>query len=451
MKYREMTAEQRKAEFEKVSAEFEAWKAKGLKLNMARGRPGKEQLDLVSDILSVMTDPADCVDGDVNVRNYGQLSGLPSAKALFAEILGCKPEQVFVGGNASLQLMYDTIAKAYTNGLLHSEKPWCREEHIKWLCPAPGYDRHFKVTESFGFELITIPMTETGPNMDLVEQLVKDPAVKGMWNVPKYSNPDGIIYSDETIERIARLKPAAPDFLLMWDNAYCIHEFDGEFVPFKDILSECEKYGNADMVFEFASTSKITLPGAGVACFACSEANMKYMEKLINVQIISYDKINQLRHVKYLKDKAHTLELMKKHAAIMGPKFKAVTETLAREVGPFGHLARPQGRLLRVRQYAAGPCQAHAGAVQGGGCHYDERGCDLPLWCRPEGQQHPRRSVPPAGGGAAAGDGGLLLLPEARRARAAEVRTKRKETEHRSVSFLRKSENWVLTSRPILV
>ena len=270
------------------------------------------------------------------MRNYGQLSGLPSAKALFAEILGCKPEQVFVGGNASLQLMYDTIAKAYTNGLLHSEKPWCREEHIKWLCPAPGYDRHFKVTESFGFELITIPMTETGPNMDLVEQLVKDPAVKGMWNVPKYSNPDGIIYSDETIERIARLKPAAPDFLLMWDNAYCIHEFEGEFVPFPDILSLCEKYGNADMVFEFASTSKITLPGAGVACFACSEANMEYMEKLINVQIISYDKINQLRHVKYLKDKAHTLELMKKHAAIMGPKFKAVTETLTREVGPLG-------------------------------------------------------------------------------------------------------------------
>ena len=173
-----------------------------------------------------------------------------------------------------------------------------------------------------------------GLSVRQVEEAVKDPAVKGMWNVPKYSNPDGIIYSDETIERIARLKPAAPDFLLMWDNAYCIHEFEGEFVPFPDILSLCEKYGNADMVFEFASTSKITLPGAGVACFACSEANMEYMEKLINVQIISYDKINQLRHVKYLKDKAHTLELMKKHAAIMGPKFKAVTETLAREVGP---------------------------------------------------------------------------------------------------------------------
>lgn len=345
MKYREMTAEQRKAEFEKVSAEFEAWKAKGLKLNMARGRPGKEQLDLVSDILSVMTDPADCVDGDVNVRNYGQLSGLPSAKALFAEILGCKPEQVFVGGNASLQLMYDTIAKAYTNGLLHSEKPWCREEHIKWLCPAPGYDRHFKVTESFGFELITIPMTETGPNMDLVEQLVKDPAVKGMWNVPKYSNPDGIIYSDETIERIARLKPAAPDFLLMWDNAYCIHEFDGEFRPFRDILTLCSEAGNPDMVFEFASTSKITFPGSGVACFACSEANMAYMKKLISAQTISFDKINQLRHALFLKDRATALVHMKKHAEFLKPKFDIVLEYLEREIKPLdiGKWHTPKG------------------------------------------------------------------------------------------------------------
>ena len=336
MKYEEMTPELRKAELAKVTAEFEAWKAKGLKLNMARGKPCKAQLDLVSDILTVLTDPNECVDGGVEVRNYGELTGIPSAKKLFAEILGCKPEQVFVGGNASLQLMYDTIAKAYTNGLLHSERPLCREEHIKWLCPAPGYDRHFKVTESFGFELITIPMTETGPNMDLVEQLIKDPTVKGMWNVPKYSNPDGIIYSAETVERIAKMKPAAPDFLLMWDNAYCIHEFDGDFVPFPDILSECAKYGNADMVFEYASTSKITLPGDGVAVFACSEANMAYMTKLIGVQAISFDKINQLRHVKYLKDKAHTLELMKKHAAIMGPKFKLVTGKLEAEIAPLG-------------------------------------------------------------------------------------------------------------------
>ena len=331
-----MSREELEREYGSVLASYEACKAQGLKLNMARGKPATEQLDMVAREMAQLTRPEDYLAGGLDTRNYGELAGIPEARALFAEILGCRAEQVFVGGNASLQLMYDTIAKAYTNGLLHSEKPWCREEHIKWLCPAPGYDRHFKVTESFGFELITIPMTETGPNMDLVEQLVKDPAVKGMWNVPKYSNPDGIIYSDETIERIARLKPAAPDFLLMWDNAYCIHEFEGEFVPFPDILSLCEKYGNADMVFEFASTSKITLPGAGVACFACSEANMEYMEKLINVQIISYDKINQLRHVKYLKDKAHTLELMKKHAAIMGPKFKAVTETLAREVGLLG-------------------------------------------------------------------------------------------------------------------
>ena len=336
MKYEEMTPELRKAELAKVTAEFEAWKAKNLKLNMARGKPCKAQLDMVSDILTVLTDPNECVDGGVEVRNYGELTGIPSAKKLFAEILGCKPEQVFVGGNASLQLMYDTIAKAYTNGLLHSEKPWCREEHIKWLCPAPGYDRHFKVTESFGFELITVPMTETGPNMDLVEQLIKDPSVKGMWNVPKYSNPDGIIYSAETVERLAKMKPAAPDFLLMWDNAYCIHEFDGDFVPFPDILSECAKYGNADMVFEYASTSKITLPGDGVAVFACSEANMAYMTKLIGIQAISFDKINQLRHVKYLRDKAHTLELMKKHAAIMGPKFKLVTGKLEAEIAPLG-------------------------------------------------------------------------------------------------------------------
>ena len=328
MKYREMTAEQRKAEFEKVSAEFEAWKAKGLKLNMARGRPGKEQLDPVSDILSVMTDPADCVDGDVNVRNYGQLSGLPSAKALFAEILGCKPEQVFVGGNASLQLMYDAISKAYTHGMLHSEKPWGKLETVKWLCPAPGYDRHFRICQSFGMELITVPMTEEGPDMDMVERLVRDPAVKGMWNVPKYSNPQGIIYSAETVQRLAAMRPAAPDFLLMWDNAYCIHELEGEFVPFPDILSLCRQAGNGDMVYEFASTSKITFPGAGVAVMACSEANMAHMLSLIGVQTIGYDKINQLRHVRYLKDRSHTLALMQRHAAVLAPKFRAVLTAL---------------------------------------------------------------------------------------------------------------------------
>ena len=343
--YSKMTAEERRVEYARLQKEFDALKASGLNLNMARGKPGKAQLDLVSDIFALMQKPEDYVSDGIDVRNYGELSGIPAAKRLFADILGCKPTQVFAGGNASLQLMFDTISKAYTHGLLRSEKPWCKEDTVKWLCPAPGYDRHFKITETFGFEMITIPMTAAGPDMDAVEEAVKDPAVKGIWCVPKYSNPDGIIYSNETIARMAAMKPAAPDFVIMWDNAYCIHEFEGEYVEFPDILAECEKAGNPDMVFEFASTSKVTLPGAGISCFACSEANMAYMEKLLTVQAISFDKVNQQRHVLYLKDKAHTLELMKKHAAIMGPKFRAVVDTLDREIAPLeiATWQRPKG------------------------------------------------------------------------------------------------------------
>ena len=345
MKYTEMTVQQRKAEYAAVLAEYEKQKALGLKLNMARGKPGREQLDMVTDLCNILVKPEDFISDGIDSRNYGNVDGLPAAKALFADILGCKPEQCFVGGNASLQLMYDTVAKAYSNGLLHSEKPWSKLEKVKWLCPAPGYDRHFKVTQSFGAELITVPMTENGPDMDVVEELIKDPAVKGMWNVPKYSNPDGIIYSDETIRRIAAMKPAAPDFMLMWDNAYCIHEFDGEFVPFADILSLCAENGNADMVHEFASTSKVTFPGAGVAVMATSEANLAYLTPLINIQTIGFDKINQLRHVKYLQDKEHTLALMQRHAAILRPKFRAVLDALDREIAPLGigEWKRPKG------------------------------------------------------------------------------------------------------------
>ena len=340
-----MSAQQRREEHDRVLAEYEGWKARDLSLNMARGKPGKTQLDMVSDLLTVLSRPEECMEDGIDCRNYGELAGLPSARRLFADILGCKPEQVFVGGNASLQLMYDTISKAYTHGLLHSPRPWCREEKVKWLCPAPGYDRHFKVTQSFGFELIAVPMTESGPDMDEVERLIQDPAVKGMWNVPKYSNPDGIIYSEETVRRIAAMKPAAPDFLLMWDNAYCIHEFDGPFVPFPDILSLCEEYGNADMPFEFASTSKITLPGAGVSCFACSTANMEHMKKLLDIQVISFDKVNQLRHVRYLKDREHALALMRRHGEILRPKFQAVLSALDAEIAPLGIASwhRPTG------------------------------------------------------------------------------------------------------------
>lgn len=336
MEYRSMSREQLQAEYSAVTEDFAALKAKGLKLDMSRGKPGKAQLDLVSGILSVLEKPEDCVVDGVDVRNYGELTGLPCAKRYFAEILGCQPEECFIGGNASLTLMYDTISKAYTHGLLHSEKPWSKLEKVKFLCPAPGYDRHFKISESFGMEMITIEMTENGPDMDAVEEAVKDPAVKGMWCVPKYSNPEGVIYSDETIRRITHLKPAAPDFLLMWDNAYCIHEFDGEFVPFADIITLCREAGNPDMVFEFASTSKVTLPGAGVSVMASSVDNIKYMTKLLGIQTISYDKVNQLRHVRFLKDKAHTLELMKKHAAIMKPKFDAVVSALDKEIAPLG-------------------------------------------------------------------------------------------------------------------
>lgn len=344
-RYEDMTVDQRREEYAAVRKAYEAQKALGLKLNMARGKPGTEQLDMVTREMAQLTRPEDYLAGGLDTRNYGELAGIPEARALFAEILGCRAEQVFVGGNASLQLMYDAISKAYTHGMLHSEKPWGKLETVKWLCPAPGYDRHFRICQSFGMELIAVPMTEEGPDMDMVERLVRDPAVKGMWNVPKYSNPQGIIYSAETVQRLAAMRPAAPDFMLMWDNAYCIHEFEGDYVEFPDILAECEKYGNADMVFEFASTSKVTLPGAGISCFACSEANMAYMEKLLTVQVISFDKVNQQRHVLYLKDKAHTLELMKKHAAIMGPKFRCVVDALDREIAPLeiASWRRPKG------------------------------------------------------------------------------------------------------------
>ena len=333
-KYAELTLQERQEEYQKVLAAYEAQKALGLNLNMARGKPGKAQLDMVSDIFNVLTPEDEFQCDGIDVRNYGEVSGLPAAKVLFAEILGCKPSQVFVGGNASLSLMYDAISKAFTHGMLHSEKPWAKLDKVKWICPAPGYDRHFKVTESFGVEMITVPMTAAGPDMDAVEELIRDPEVKGMWNVPKYSNPEGVVYSAETIERIAKMKPAAPDFMLMWDNAYCIHEFACDYVEFPDIVGLCEKYGNADMIYEFASTSKVTFPGAGVGVMATSEANLAYLSKLINVQIISYDKVNQLRHVKYLKNKENTLALMKRHAAIMAPKFRAVLDALDAEIAP---------------------------------------------------------------------------------------------------------------------
>lgn len=340
-----MTTEELEREYQRVLADFEHCKSQGLNLNMARGKPSKAQLDMVSGILTMLQTPEDCIDGGIDSRNYGELAGLPCARAYWADVLGCKPSEVFVGGAASLNMMFDVVARAFSHGLLHSPRPWCKEEKVKFLCPAPGYDRHFQIGEFYGAELITIPMTPTGPDMDLVEEYVKDPQVKMIWTVPKYSNPDGIIFSQETIQRFANLKPVAPDFAIIWDNAYCIHEFEGDYVPFPDIISLCAQAGRPDMVYEFASTSKITFAGGGISCMAASEANIKYFTDIFGIQMISYDKVNQLRHVRYLKNKAHTLEIMKGHAAIMAPKFRTVAEYLNRKIAPLGfaHWNDPKG------------------------------------------------------------------------------------------------------------
>ena len=337
--------EELRMEAKLMMAKYEALTHENLKLDMSRGKPSKLQLDLVSDLLTVLTDPQECIIDGEDCRNYGNLAGLQCAREYWADVLGCKPEQTFVGGNASLHLMHGLIGWGNSHGLLDSPRPWSQEKGIKFLCPAPGYDRHFRITESFGFELISVPMTPYGPDMDIVEELVQDPLVKGIWCVPKFSNPQGYTYSDETIRRFANLKPAAPDFVICWDNAYCVHEFEGEFQSFPDIISLCAEAGRPNMVYEFASTSKITFPGAGISVMASSVDNINYMSKLISAQTISYDKINQLRHVKYLKNKEHTLELMKRHASIMAPKFHMVLKKLRAELTNKGiaHWHHPSG------------------------------------------------------------------------------------------------------------
>ena len=327
-----------------VKEEFDQWKARGLSLNMARGKPSLEQLELSRGLFTAL-DFDDCMDDGVDARNYGELAGMPSARKYWAELLDIHPDQCFVGGSSSLNMMYDFIAKAWSNGLLHSEKPWSQQPGIKFLCPVPGYDRHFRITQSFGIELIPVKTTQAGPDMDQVERLAADPLVKGIWCVPKYSNPDGNIYSDETIRRFAALKPAAPDFVVVWDNAYCVHEIRGDFVPFPDILAMCAQEGSPDLVVEFASSSKITVPGAGMSVMAASAANIEYLCQLASAQMISGDKVNQLRQVKFLKDKAHTLNLMKKHGELLRVRFDAFLKELDEEIKPLdiARWTNPQG------------------------------------------------------------------------------------------------------------
>ncbi len=336
--YRELSEKELSALKEDLNRQYEEVKAKGLKLDMSRGKPSPAQLDMERDFLGMVISDSDVnTETGVDCRNYGLLDGIPEAKRLLADMLGVSPESVIVFGNSSLSVMYDTVARSMLLGVLGST-PWCKLDKVKFLCPVPGYDRHFSITEQFGIEMINIPMTEKGPDMDLVEKYVNnDKAVKGIWCVPKYSNPQGYTYSDETVKRFAALKPAAEDFRIFWDNAYAIHDiYEDKSADLLEILSECEKAGRPDMVYEFCSTSKVTFPGAGIAGIVASPANLKEIRSVMTVQTIGYDKLNQLRHVKYFKSiegmKAH----MMKHAMIIRPKFEAVERILERELGGLG-------------------------------------------------------------------------------------------------------------------
>ena len=336
--YTEMSKEELFALKGDLEKQYEDVKALNLALDMSRGKPAAAQLDLSMPMMRLLNEDSVLkAENGTDCRNYGVLDGIPEAKKLMADMVGAKPENVIVYGNSSLNIMYDTIVRSMLHGVLGST-PWCKLDKVKFLCPVPGYDRHFAITESFGIEMISIPMTENGPDMDMVEKYVQeDKAVKGIWCVPKYSNPQGISYSDETVRRFAALKPAAKDFRIFWDNAYCVHHiYEEKQDEILNILEECEKAGNPDMVYQFASTSKVTFPGSGVAAISTSTANIADIKKNMTLQTIGHDKINQLRHVKFLKDADGIKAHMKKQADIIRPKFEAVLEVLDKELGGLG-------------------------------------------------------------------------------------------------------------------
>ena len=345
--YKDLSKEELLELKNELEAQFAEIKAKGLKLDMSRGKPSAEQLNLSMGMMDVLNSGADmiCEDG-VDCRNYGGLDGIAEAKQLLADMMEVPKDNVIIFGNSSLNVMYDTVARSMTHGIMGST-PWCRLDKVKFLCPVPGYDRHFAITEHFGIEMINIPMTPTGPDMDMVEKLVsEDPAVKGIWCVPKYSNPQGITYSDETVFRFANLKPAAEDFRIFWDNAYGVHHlYEDKQDYLTELLMECKKAGNPDMVYKFASTSKISFPGSGIAAMAASEANLKDIRDMLKYQTIGHDKVNQLRHVRFFKDIHGIVEHMKKQADIIRPKFEAVIDVFERELSglEIGSWIKPLG------------------------------------------------------------------------------------------------------------
>ena len=329
--YCEMNREELIAEKEALTKRFEEYKAMGLSLDMSRGKPSKDQLDLSMELLKY----SNYIEDGIDLRNYGILDGIPSCKRLFAELLEVKPENILLGPNASLSIMFDYIAQAYSHGVCGS-KPWNQVKNIKFLCPVPGYDRHFTILEYFNIEMINVPMNSDGPDVDLIEELIKDESVKGMFCVPKYSNPQGITYSDEVVRRIASLKPAAEDFRIIWDNAYCVHELYDEGDTLLNIFDVLPEYGNDDMVIEVCSTSKMTFAGAGISALAASKNNIEDIKRRLNCQTISFDKMNQYRHVRFFKNANGIKNHMKKHAAIMRPKFEMVLGHLENELGGKG-------------------------------------------------------------------------------------------------------------------
>lgn len=347
MHYTDLSKQELLAEYQTLQIEYEQIKAKGLSLDLSRGKPSAEQLDMIDGLLTCIDRSSCFSESGFDCRNYGMLDGVPEAKKLFGDLLGIPASSIFVAGNSSLTLMYDTMCRCMLYGTAtEGSTPWCKLDKIKFLCPSPGYDRHFAICEKMGIEMITIPMLPTGPDMDMVESLVaNDAAIKGIWCNPKYSNPDGYIYSDETVERLASMKTAAPDFRIFWDNAYVVHALYGQDDHLADIFALCRKYGNEDRIFYFASTSKITYPGAGVAVMAMSDANLDHAKKEMTVQTISYNKINQLRHVKYFGTAENIKALMQKQAAILRPRFAVVKETLERDLDGKGiaHWTDPKG------------------------------------------------------------------------------------------------------------
>ena len=335
--YSEMSKDELKKELEGLKKDYEEICKKNISLDMSRGKPGKEQLDLSMDMLDVLTSESDVhASNGIDCRNYGVLGGIPEAKKMMADIMGTTEDHVIIYGNASLNIMYDSISRAYSHGVLGCT-PWCKLDKVKWLCPVPGYDRHFAITEYFGIEMINIPMNADGPDMDMIEKLVaEDDSIKGIWCVPKYSNPTGISYSDEVVKRMAALKPAAKDFRIIYDNAYCVHDLNEHGDTLLNIFNELPKYQHEDMVIMVASTSKISFAGAGVSCIVASENNIVDIKKRLTIQSISQDKMNQLRHLNFFKDVAGLKAHMKKQAVLLKPKFDCVIEHLNNELGGKG-------------------------------------------------------------------------------------------------------------------